>query len=553
MKKGTLATDENVPQIIQDLYVLMLSMSRTEKRDFKRSRQQPVSNPDRETVGAKKQYLALYGLLQTYLEKNDTPHLEDLYKFLLKNHREHTDLNVLASYLFEKLLENLRNKPMRLGAMHQRLNQILSEIYLLYYRGLYLMAVERVEEGYKLARKLEKAHYLLELCLWDRRLHQQILPPVEMIEKNIQISRMETEVLNTQQKITETMQQLEQLTHLIFLNKPFPDTTQVYTEKLMEWTRNTDIRLFPFRIGYARHLLEMFYHNLMQKKETVNTQKHLSGVYLSQKAALKLFDGEGLVFRQEERNMYYSAINTFHNICIRLGKMEDIENLTNEMVAQGDPLLFFRFVLPQKLQKLIVEENFEEAAKLIEQSDAASNLITFAYQIPEQRMIVLQTTIVSVYFTLDNYDMAYDWLMKLLTNRRYKTRPDLNYLNNLLLLICQFEMGMYPKNKPWYPAESLARRWRDHADLPPIARLVLEMLAHATRWLPGNKKKPATRTLLPKDADKLTALQTPILLEIQNKPNLRPYYMFLGWMDSYLRNISNKEAILRFSPSKNNA
>lgn len=549
MKKKTLFTEGNTPQAVQNLFVLILSMSRTEKRDFMRSRQQTVP----EAGGPKKQYLTLYGLMQTYLEKNDTPHLEALYAFLQKKYQEDTDLNVLAAYLFEKLLESLRNKPMLQGAMHQRLNQILSEIYLLYYRGLYRPAIERVEEGYKLALKLEKANYLLELCMWDRRLHQQILPPIEMMEKNAQISRLELEVLNTQQKITETIQHSEQITQLIFLQKPYSDSTQDKTEKLLEWARSTDISLFPFRISYTGHTLEMYYHNLMQKKHTSDAQSHLLGAYLSQHEALKSFEGQAALFRQEERNMYFSTINTFYNICVRLGKMDDLENITNDIEAQGDPLLYFRFVLSQKLQKCIIEQNFEQAANLIEQSDAASNLITFAYQIPEQRLIVLQTTIVSVYFTLDNYTKAYDWLLKLLANNRNKIRPDLNYLNTLLLVICQFELGMYPKNKPWYPAESLVRRWREQTNMPVISHLVLDLLVNAMRWLPGNKKKPANQTLLPKDAARLAALKEPILAELQNNPNLRPYFMFPCWMDSYLLNITNKEAILRLTPDRNTA
>jgi hypothetical protein len=327
MKKKTLFTEENIPQAVQDLFVLMLSMNRTEKRDFMRSRQQMAQH----AADSKKQYIALYDLFQTYLEKNDTPHLEDLYAFLRKKYREDTDLNVLAAYLFEKLLESLRNKPMRLGAIHQRLNQILSEIYVLYNRGLYRPAIERLEEGYMLARKLEKAYYLLELCVWDRRLHQQILAPVEMVEKNFQISRLELDILNTQQKIAETMQLIEQLAQWVFLQKTLQIPMKAQAEKLMEWTRATDISLFPFRIRYAGHTLEMFYHNLMQKTYPENAQTHILGAYLSQHETLKLFDGKGGLFRQEERNMYFTTINTFHNICLRLGKMEDIENITHDI------------------------------------------------------------------------------------------------------------------------------------------------------------------------------------------------------------------------------
>lgn len=137
------------------LFELIHSLSKSEKRYFKVFTANHKDNNN---------YVRLFDAIHDQKEYNE----EELLK-QFKDKAFVKQFSVAKNYLLNLILKSLSSHHSK-AKKSIEMNGYLSEIEILYWKGLYKLANKRVMQAKKIATKFDMVHYLLIINYWERRL-----------------------------------------------------------------------------------------------------------------------------------------------------------------------------------------------------------------------------------------------------------------------------------------------------------------------------------------------------------------------------------------------
>ncbi|MCB0401117.1 MAG: hypothetical protein KDD41_03475 [Flavobacteriales bacterium] len=141
------------------LFELIQSLSKSEKRYFK-----VFTSVHKESNN----YVKLFDAIQAQKEYDEEALLK---KF--KNEDFVRQFSVAKNYLMTLVLKSLSNHHLK-ARKSIELNEYLSEIEILFWKGLYKLAHKRVKQAKKIASSHDMLHYLLLINHWERRIVENL-------------------------------------------------------------------------------------------------------------------------------------------------------------------------------------------------------------------------------------------------------------------------------------------------------------------------------------------------------------------------------------------
>lgn len=137
------------------LFELIHSLSKSEKRYFK-----VFTSVHKESNN----YVKLFDAIQAQKEYD-----EDALLKKFKNEDFVRQFSVAKNYLMNLILKSLGNHHQK-AKKSIELNELLSQIEILFWKGLYKLAHKKVKQAKKIAIKFDMLHYLLLINHWERRI-----------------------------------------------------------------------------------------------------------------------------------------------------------------------------------------------------------------------------------------------------------------------------------------------------------------------------------------------------------------------------------------------
>jgi len=338
------------------LFELIKSLSKSEKRYFK-----IFTSSQKENIN----YLDLFNAIQKQTVYNEKELLN-----LFKEKDFIRQFSVAKNYLINLILKSLssfHNKAKK----SIELNNYLSEIEILYWKGLYKLAYKRINQAKKIASKFNMYHYLLMINYWDRRvedyvstkmLNESAVKETELYLKQYNLQMEMGLLIKEMQKVTrasiKTTKESGYLVNQIFNQK----LMQLSEEKFDNFFTKVDY-LFLKGVGnallgnkkeefkYKMRLLEFLEENPHQIKE--NPLRYSSALnnillyyyfqgypkeypeYLAKLDHVDLkFHHEKAAFYDTKYNLeigYYIHLRDAKKITIILDKMEEWYNATSSV------------------------------------------------------------------------------------------------------------------------------------------------------------------------------------------------------------------------------
>ena len=180
------------------LHELIHSLTKSEKRYF---------SVFTSTHKEGNNYKALFDAIQSQKEYSEKELLE---KF--KKEDFVRQFSVAKNYLINLILRSL-------SGYHQKskktieLNNSLSEIEILYWKGLYKLALKKVNQAKKIAQKYDMSSYILLINYWERKIEEFVSDKM-VNEKAMEETELYLNSYNQQMKMNLLVKELENTTQL---------------------------------------------------------------------------------------------------------------------------------------------------------------------------------------------------------------------------------------------------------------------------------------------------------------------------------------------------
>lgn len=178
------------------LFELIHSLTKSEKRYFKVFTANHKDNNN---------YVRLFDAIHDQEEYNEEQLLEEF-----RNEDFVRQFSVAKNYLMNLILKSLSSHHAK-AKKSIELNGYLSEIEILYWKGLYKLAAKRIMQSKKIAEKYDMAHYLLMINYWERRL-ENYTRSISLDEDTVNEAKKYLKEFNQQLEINFLSKKMENLT-----------------------------------------------------------------------------------------------------------------------------------------------------------------------------------------------------------------------------------------------------------------------------------------------------------------------------------------------------
>lgn len=408
-------------KISHDLFNLIHSLSRTEKRYFRLYTQQ-------NSGGNASNYLKLFDAL---LEQDQYDEAGIKSRFAGEKFTRH--FSVAKSYLYDLVLKALQ-------AYHHaktpasKVRHLLDQIDILLERGM-------IEQARKLQQKAEKVALqngyipqLVDLQLQGIRIqkHGQVLKP-DLIKEmysgvlsSIDQLKVEINLRNLHDKVysmlayrvdirkPENLIQLNQWIREDLPQRPKPD-----------WSLDSNI-VFQYIHIYHRLLLG----------EHAKTLPHFRQMLNLWESHPKAIQG------QQER--YLKTINGFLDICLEQGEMEEFQRNLDKIKAlrpssKKIEVLAFRIPMHQELRRALSLGHYENAIALIPTIE--TGLLRYKAQIPKGVWFVFAYNIMVACLLGAELSICLKWINQVLNSNAPDIRIDVQQTARIFSLLAHLELG----------------------------------------------------------------------------------------------------------------
>ena len=217
------------------LFELIHSLTKSEKRYFK------VFNSVHKEGN---NYIKLFNAIQEQ-KKYDEPALLKMFK----NEDFVRQFSVAKNYLMNLILKSLSQHHQK-AKKSIELNEYLTEIEVLYWKGLYKLALKRINQAKKIAQKYDMAHYLLLINYWERRLEDYVSTSMHN-EDVVKETQIYLDDYNQQMQMNLLIKKMQKITRSsIKSTKQTKDpVNKIFAHELMQLKEN-EIKNFYTRIDY---------------------------------------------------------------------------------------------------------------------------------------------------------------------------------------------------------------------------------------------------------------------------------------------------------------
>jgi len=414
-----------------DLFQLIKSMSRSEKGYFKKFAQ-------KHTIGVKNIYVRLFDAidrLETYSE-------EDL-KNKFRGERFADKIYSTKNYLFNLILKSLSSYHAERFAI-SRMNNMLTELNVLFEKGLYKQFRTLLNKAIDIAVKNDKKFYLAHFYEREIRFFvteyyegstaDKFYPLKDKVLLNLDKIRLDEEYQLLYYELFYILKQMGSVRNkkdLETLNK-FINNPLLQDEKLAG----------SFNAKF--HLYSILGHYYKVTNDSGNWYKY-------RKKLLDLLESNN-TYLKESMTSYISVLNNFLNSCVHTGRykefrvnFEKLRKLTKQFENKKEffDLQTRLFLLTSDLELTysVKKADADRMKVIIEKIE--SGFAEYGSKIIENRKIPLYNMVAYASFILQNFQKSIGYINKILNITQPGVEPEQHSFARIRNLIVHFESGNF--------------------------------------------------------------------------------------------------------------
>jgi tetratricopeptide (TPR) repeat protein len=410
-----------------DLFQLILSLQKAEKRNFKLYIRRNSSSEDLKIV----QLFDAMDKMKQYDENVLLKKVPSIKKQQLPNIKAHLYKQVLASL---RLLRNDDNIDIHL---HQQLDYAR----ILYNKGLYLQSLTILERLKEVARSYNQDSFLIQIISLEKKI--EILHITRSLEGRADQLSAEANEINEKRQVITSMSNLALQLYSWYIRNGHARNEK--DEK--------EIREFFYdRLPSNAFSLKGFYEKLYLYQSycwfAFIRQDFLQYYRYTQKW-VDLFKNEPLMI-QVETGHYIKGVHNLLNAHFDLRNYQKFTETLNEFESftssdlvsknQNNRIQSFIYLTTAEMNQHFLLGTFEEGHHLVPYIE--EKLVEYGNFIDRHRVLVFYYKIANLYFGSGDYSKCIDYLHKII-NWNVDLRNDLQCYARILHLLAHYEMGNF--------------------------------------------------------------------------------------------------------------
>ena len=409
------------------LFQLIHTLEKAEKRNFKLYIKRSSSKEDLKII-------ELFDALDKLPEYDETllfKKLKSIEKPQLANTKVHLYKQLLASLRWLKSTDSI----------DMQLNEQLDYARILYNKGLYLQSLKMLEKMKESAKEHYKYNFLTQVISWEKKIETLHITR-SMQDKGMQLAAETVEVNNRVDMVARMSNLALQLYSFYIKNgharneKDEAKTKKFFFENLPENAQEQTgfyERLYLYQsycwYAFIRQDFLMYYRYAQKWVDIFNEQPLM----------IKVETGYYIKGMHNLLNAHFDLRNmqAFEKV------LKDFEEFSHTPLANrhdNHRVQIFIYIHSAMLNRYFMLGNFEEGLKMVPELEA--KLKEYALYLDHHRVLVFNYKIATLYFGNGNYDIAIDYLQKII-NDHMDLRFDLQCYARLMHLMAHYELGNF--------------------------------------------------------------------------------------------------------------
>ncbi len=409
------------------VYELIKAMNMSEKRQFK-------IYGSRHVIDGENKYIVVFDIL----DKMETYNADELTSVLKSLNKETTYYKADMNYLYQLILKSL--VLFHSGKSAQIiLNESISVIEILYYKGLFAQCMKEIYKAAAIARNTELYSSLLKIIQYEKlvcnhlpahkRTESEIICDMAEINKTLQVILEYYDLYNKANQIRIEAAKTRNIKEIRAFDK-------LMKHPLLE--QENKASSIDGKIKYYQ-IYAMWCYVHGNKKEELQHNKKIIALFENH----PLYKEEHLV---EYVNTYARIISISKDMQDRLfyRELQNVRNIsiyTDKLYYLRVSAQIFNFSYSIELSRYLQKKQFSKANAIIQDIETGlkkyKDILTPSYKITFLYMLGYY------YFTVGNFDNAIKKINTLLNEYTEDERPDLYNFARLLNLMIHFELKNY--------------------------------------------------------------------------------------------------------------
>ncbi len=410
-----------------ELFQLIKSLEKAEKRNFKLFVQRNATSSDMKTV----QLFDALDKLEDYDEESLLKRNTDIKKQQLSNLKSHLYRQILASL---RILKDDNN-------IQLQLHELMDYSRILYDKGLYLQSLKTLDRVKEYAKEQHQVTYWLQALIFEKKI--EALYITRSMENRAETLAKEVEEAGDKLTMTNKLSNLslqlyswyinlgharddkDRMAIKAFFESNLPAAATLYNGFYEKHYLYESYCWYGFILQdllmyyrYCQKWVDAFEHEPLMKK--VDTPLYIKGLHNLLNAHFVLQN--------------YDKFNTV------LDKFEHFYHSKQANSNDNNRVQSFIYLYTGKLNKHFLEGSFTSGLKIIPEIE--EKIGEFRLKMDRHRILVFYYKIACLYFGSGDNEKAIEYLNRII-NWKVDLRTDLQCYSRLLHLIAHYELGNY--------------------------------------------------------------------------------------------------------------
>lgn len=409
-----------------DLFDLIHSLSRTEKRYFKIAAEMHV-------IGKKNNYVKLFEAILKQKEYDEAA--------IKRKFRKETfvkQLTFTKNALSNKILKSLRDYHSggKNASAAFQLRESLSNIELLYQKSLLNQMGKELRRSKKLAYQYDAFSYLLQLISWEKRLltgtaSKKVVQQLAELVAEEEYVLMLLQNYRTYESLNQQMVSLLRIRKTTKAKAVEEDFKQLFDHPLL----SEESKALSFTAKLLYHDTKgHYFDNIHKGKQAFEHYQKMFNLWSTE---------QGVLLQKENLGGYRKALNNYLNSCNQtqqfallpavLQKMEELPTDTFEAEFKT-----FQLLVINQLLYFVNTKQFE--AGIAKVAEWEKGLEKYGKYVSPTHLLTIYYNISLLYFFEENHGETLLWLNEIIYFPKADVRKDLQQVARLLQLILHYEL-----------------------------------------------------------------------------------------------------------------
>ncbi len=408
-----------------NLFQLVKSLEKAEKRNFKLYIKRSSAKEDLKII-------ELFDALDKLAEYDESVLLKKLPSI------QKPQLANIKVHLYKQLLASLRLIKSA-DSIDMQLNEQLDHARILYNKGLYMQSLKILEKLSEVAKEHYKYNFLTQVVAWEKKIES--LHITRSMTSRAEFLAQEAIEVNTRVSMVSRMSSLALQMYSLYISNGHARN---------EKDEAAIIKFFTFNLPSNSHKQTGFYERLYLyqsycwyafiRQDFLQYYRYAQkwvDIFHEQPAMIKVETGYYIKGFHNLLNAHFDLRN-FEGFDIALGRFKEFASTDLAQKHDNHRVQAFVYISSAAINRHFMDGSFEQGLAMIPELE--NKLAEYGLFLDNHRLLVFNYKIANLYFGSGKYDIAIDYLQRII-NINPDFRSDLQCYARLLHLMAHYELG----------------------------------------------------------------------------------------------------------------